>query len=610
MKQTTKKRKLNKNLLFFIIVLTSYLTSLVFFTSSILSLTGIETSIRIFALSLFYLFLAMYFVAGFIFVVARKVKLFTTISIIMMIFVPIFSLGSYYINKTVSKIDNINKTTITYSTSLITLKNKTLKNNNSTIIGMISDENDIEGYVLAEKLLVKEKLTKADIVKYDDYVEMLTALLNGDIDGSLISSNYLIMFSENEELTNLENNTEVLYTYSEERTKDDIASSNKTLTEPFSILLIGVDSVNTKMNANQAFNGDTLMVITFNPNTLNATMFSIPRDTYAPIACKNNVKNKINTSAYYGSECVIDTVEQLIDIDIDYYVKINFNGVVNLVDAIGGIDVDVPYSFCEQNSKRQFGENTLYVEKGLQHLTGEEALALSRNRHSWPAHCASKWNLGLRNDFVRGQNQQLVVTAIAKSIKNVKSVKDFYNILDVISQSIDTNMTTDKILSFYSVVKEILTKSLNNENDFINIERTYLTGYDLTINSRYTFQYYDSSLKAIVNAMKYNLELKKPDLITTFDFSAKTTYEKQIIGKTYVSNQERLKTMPNLNGKTKEYVDAWALENNMIITYNYIELGNQLYDETKENNTVVSQSIKATTLLTNITNVTISIIKK
>ena len=70
-------------------------------------------------------------------------------------------------------------------------------------------------------------------------------------------------------------------------------------------------------------------------------MFSIPRDLYVPIACNNNRYAKINSSAAYGSSCVINTVQQLTDVNIDYYVKINFTGVVKLIDAIGGITVDV-----------------------------------------------------------------------------------------------------------------------------------------------------------------------------------------------------------------------------------------------------------------------------
>lgn len=611
-KEAKPKKKLNKNLISFILVLTAYLVGLIFFTSSILTLTGIETFIRVFILIFFYLLLALYFVWGFICVVAKKKRTFTIISIIIAIFVPIFSLGAFYINKTFNKIADINKTTITYATSLVILKDNSLKNNNSTIIGLINDKDDIEGYELAKKLLKKENLNNTDITYYDDYIEMLKALLDGNIDGALVSSNYLIMFGEDEELVGLENNTKVLYTYSEERTKEDTPSSGKALTKPFSILLIGVDSVNAKMNANQAFNGDTLMVITFNPKTLNATMFSIPRDTYVPITCRNNVKNKINTSAYYGSACVIDTIEKLIDIKIDYYVKINFKGVINLVNALGGVDVNVPYSFCEQNSNREWGANTIYVEKGSQHLNGEQALALSRNRHCWPNNCASEYNQNCiyRNDFIRGQNQQLVVSAIAKSVKKINTVKDFYNILDVISESIDTNMTTNQMLSFYNVAKDIIAKSLNNDTDFINIERTYLITGNQYINSRSMELYYPKSLQEIVNLMKYNLELEDPDMIKTFDFSIKNVYEKRTVGKTYEGGVIYEKTMPNLIGQNKTAADTWALNNDITINYINIEEGNPLYDETKADGTIVNQSIKSTYLLNGITNITISIIKK
>ncbi|HOP65629.1 MAG TPA: LCP family protein [Bacilli bacterium] len=607
-----KRKKLNKNLFIFIFVLTAYLVSLIFFTKSILSLTGIETYIRIFALSCFCLFLAMYFVWGFICVVAKKKKTFTIISIIMLIFVPIFSIGAYYIDKTVNKIEGINKELVTYSTSLVTLENTSIKNNNSTIISMIDDEDDIEGYILAQKLIKENDLENTEITYYDDYIEMLTDLLDGKIDGVLISSNYLIMFESDDTLTSLESDTKIVYTYSEEREKEEVSSSNKTLNEPFTILLIGVDSTSEVLNANQSFNGDTLMVITFNPNTLNATMFSIPRDTYVPIACRNNVKNKINTSAYYGSSCIIDTIENLIDINIDYYVKINFKGVVSLVDALGGIDVDVPYSFCEQDSNRDWGASTIYVEEGIQHLDGEQALALSRNRHCWPSNCASKWNTNClyRNDFTRGQNQQLVVTGIAKSIKNIDSVNEFYEILDAISQNIDTNMTTNQILSFYEVAKEIVAKSLNDTTDFINIERTYLITKNQYINSSSMELYYPKSLEEIVNLMKYNLELEDPDMVTTFDFSANEIYEKKVVGKTYAGGVTLENTMPKLIGKTKEYVDSWAAQNNITVTYTNIEIGNDLFDETKDDGTVVSQSIKETYLLNNITSVTIGIIKK
>ena len=89
------------------------------------------------------------------------------------------------------------------------------------------------------------------------------------------------------------------------------------------------------------FNGDTLMLMSFNPKTLDAILLSIPRDTYVPIACNNKNYAKINSSAAYGTSCVISTINNLLGINIDYYVKINFKGVVDLVEAVGGVEVDV-----------------------------------------------------------------------------------------------------------------------------------------------------------------------------------------------------------------------------------------------------------------------------
>ena len=232
--------------------------------------------------------------------------------------------------------------------------------------------------------------------------------------------------------------------------QDLILSSNKDFDEPLTFLLMGVDSEDNGLNANAAFNGDTLMIITFNPTTLTTTMLSIPRDTYVPIACRSNSYSKINSAAAYGTSCVVDTVSNFLDIDIDYYVKINFKGVVDLVDALGGIEVDVEaptYNadrydgmMCEQNSDRLFGDNLVCVEPGLQTLNGEQALAYARNRH-----------LYIGSDLDRIRHQQQVVEAIAQKALQFSSIKDLQDILNAISNNIATNMTTDTILSGYNV---------------------------------------------------------------------------------------------------------------------------------------------------------------
>jgi LCP family protein required for cell wall assembly len=161
------------------------------------------------------------------------------------------------------------------------------------------------------------------------------------------------MFGQDEKYINIANDIKVLHSDSK---KVEVELVNQDVNKPFTILLMGVDTLSSSYNA------DTLLLVTFNPDTLGATMLSIPRDTYTTIACTGG-KHKINASGWYGDGCVVKTVAKYLDIDIDYYAKINFLGIVDLVDNLGGIEVDVPYALCEQNSKRQFGKNMIYVEE-------------------------------------------------------------------------------------------------------------------------------------------------------------------------------------------------------------------------------------------------------
>ncbi|MDE5888771.1 MAG: LCP family protein, partial [Bacilli bacterium] len=335
---------------------------------------------------------------------------------------------------------------------------------------MIESETDIEGNILAKKLIEKYSLSNK-IETYEDYQSMISDLYKGKIGACFVSSNYAINLGGEEYEDTLSDGTKlplserakVLYELSEKRKNEDVTTLNtnksKKLTEPFTALIMGVDSTINGLTANQAFNGDTLIMVTFNPNTLTTTMFSIPRDMYVPIACNNNRYAKINSSAAYGSSCVINTVQQLTGIDIDYYVKINFTGVVDLVDVLGGVTVDVEepdfrYNggidcgnnrICEQNSLRQFGKNMIYIDSGVQTLNGEQALAYARNRHQFTT-----------SDIARNQHQQQIIEATALKLKELKTLKDFENVLNTISNNTETNMTPEQILSFYNVGKDML----------------------------------------------------------------------------------------------------------------------------------------------------------
>ena len=593
-----KFKKLNKKYkIIFFIVSILFLLSIVFITQGLLLLKKIETVLRIIFLIVLYIsfFVSLFFSILLLF--SKRYKGYIINSIFISILSIVFIVLSFYINKTYKIVDNMNKKMITYSSSLIVLNDTEFKNDKDFIVGMISDELDIEGHVLANKLVDKKNLDKIDIKYYDNYLEMLGDLYNNTISGVLISSSYVLRYSGYENYENIGSETKIVYTYKEKMKNQDILlSSNKSLTEPFTILILGVDSESDGLEETQVFNGDTMMLITFNPNTLNTTIFSIPRDTYVPIACNGNRQNKINSSAIGGTSCVINTIQNLIDIDIDYYVKINFKGVVDLVNVLDGIDVDVPVDFCEQDSNRD-DTVPICLSKGEQALNGEEALALSRHRHSLP--------LG---DFQRVQHQQLVVEAIAKKVKTVRSVNKFYEVLNAVSRNIETNVKTEEMLNLYNVGKKMLFEN----GASINIEKTYLTGYDLTmlipgLGNVYTFQYYEESLNEIVKAMKVNLELEEPEMTKTFNFSVNYTYEVPIIGKEYYS-VKRNEALPDFSGSSINYLNTWAEARNITVNVNYIIEGMEGYNSNSDG-IIINQNVQYGTLVSSINSITVSVIR-
>ena len=615
MKVLLNKLKKSNKVFLIIYLITSiiYLITYIFLIKNLISLAGIETVIRIIIIVIFGIWLITYILWNLINLILRKHIKIAITTAITVIFAIIFSFANYYINVIYTGISNISEEEyINYTSNLVVL-NGTEINSDSTL-GMINNKDDIEGNVLAKKLIEKENLTNNKIVEYSSYYEMIFDLLDKEIDGIFLTTNYQTIFGSEEAFQELKNTT-VAYQYSEKmKNQDTTLVSNKKLTDPFTILLMGVDSEIDGLNANASFNGDTLMLITFNPKTLNATMFSIPRDTYVPIACNNNRYAKINSSAAYGTSCVIDTVEQLTDITIDYYVKINFKGVVDLVDALGGIEVDIEKpdfnynhgincggKFCEQNSDRNTSASgMIYLDPGLQTINGEEALAYSRCRH-----------LYLQSDIDRNKHQQQVVEAIAKKAANLENLTNFEKILNSITKNITTNMSSKQILSFYDVLKSMIASSLS-DGSFLTIEKTYLEYYSLPVrlsnNGSFTsaIGYYPGSLEAITKLMKENLELEKHEMTKTFSFDANEEYTTKITGQG-ITTGAKLETMPNFVGKSVNEVETWATNHNIILHKEFVDETSSYYNPNIAPGLVSNQSISNGILLSSINEITIYI---
>lgn len=561
MKESKKK---NQKTLWFIGMMLVFLVNLgasIYFIYAISLLSGIENILRLIVGIVLILLMVFFF-----FHVRKTARKKKTVRLVIDIVISLIYSGILIfvggnIIKTIGKVGNLTARKTTYSASIVTLSSNKVTSINelssSKPIGMIKDKKSVDGYQIPQEI-IKDKDLKNKIKYYENYTDLLADLYGEKIEYIFLPSSYKTMFSAIETYENIETDTKAIYTQKKE-VKQKV-SAGKSLKKPFTVLIMGIDSDTNDLSQSSSFNGDSLMLITFNPTTLNTTILSIPRDTYVPIACFNGKrKNKITHAAWQGEQCMMDTITGFTGINIDYYVKINFKGAVQLVDSLGGIDAEVPIGFCEQNSDRAFGENTICVEAGQQHLNGEQALAWSRHRKS----------AGF-DDFVRGQNQQLVVKAMLNKLKDVRDLDTIYKILDTVGNNMATNMTTNEILSLYNIGKDVLSRTQDMKvEDILSMQRLYISGADAsiydysTINGQgtrmrlYNFVPYKESLSAVINAMKVNLGITNATIEKTFAFDASIPYEEEIIGK-MTRGTTGLVQLPNFVGDSSAVATSYG----------------------------------------------------
>ena len=534
----------------------SAILSSIFAIYELLLLSSIETLIRYIVIGIFV------FIDIFILFKCKKYfknnekkktkkKTFLVLVILYMIICLIVGGAIFYVY---GKISGLNKTYVTYKSDLIVMSNNKandIKDLSDMTIGILSDKTSPEGYIIPQEIIKENKLNDENkITKYDDYTSMLVDLYSGEIDGMFVSSHYPSMFSGITGYENIETDTKVIISKSKKMKKAssssvETASSGKSITEPFTILLMGIDSTDEVLSENAIANGDTLILITFNPKTLNATMFSIPRDSYVPISCwSGKPENKITHAAAYGNDCMINTIEDYFNVNIDYYAKINFKGLVKLVDAVGGVEMNVEKELCTDDSSRG---SQICIQPGQQVLNGEQALVYARNRKQL-----------VNGDFGRAEHQQEIIKALINKIKTIDDVSTFMDILNTVSNSMDTNLTTKQILSFYNVGKDILKKSLSSdESDIVSIQRLYLQGTGQMIyDERARMVLWDyvpnkNSRKDIIQAMKENLELAEHKTIKKFSFSINEPYEVEVIGEGPYKSNHAYTLLPSFVGDSE-----------------------------------------------------------
>ncbi len=296
-----------------------------------------------------------------------------------------------------------------------------------------------------------------NISEYNSFLEQATALNNGEVNAIIINSSYIDVI--NDSLENFESNIKEVYSY-EIVTQLDTNSASSNITEdPFTVLISGIDQYGT---IDYTGRSDVNILAIINPVTRDILLVTTPRDTFLEFPdFSYGQKDKLTHSGIYGVDVTMNALANLYQTDVDYFVRLNFTSLINLVDALGGIEVESDQAFTtSQNSGKVFD-----VEIGTNTLDGEEALAFSRERKNVSG-----------GDYTRGKHQQAVITAMIDKAISPSIIVNANSILDEISGNMETNMSEEEI---QSLIQDQLTKGTS-----FNVTSVDLTG---TGGADYTF---------------------------------------------------------------------------------------------------------------------------
>lgn len=277
---------------------------------------------------------------------------------------------------------------------------------------------------------VKSEVTKKvsiTLINQENLLDLGNKLLDKNVDVILTSATQYSILGD--EIKNFKENTKILYTIKHEiqtstKVEETTSSKYSVNSGKFNVYISGIDTSGSISNVARS---DANILMTINTDTHEALLTSIPRDYYVTLH-SYGAKDKLTHSGIYGINETVKTAEDLLDTDINYYVRVNFTTVIKLVDKLGGIDVYSDYSFTTSDKLYTF-------KKGYNHMNGEEALRFSRERYAFES-----------GDNQRVKNQQHVIEAVMKKVLNSTTLLTKYtSILDSLKGSFQTNIEQDDI---------------------------------------------------------------------------------------------------------------------------------------------------------------------
>lgn len=348
------------------------------------------------------------------------------LSIILLVFMLLFGtlsfIGIYYVWTTSSFFDTIEEVKekkIYYVVVKKDSKYKELDDLDKKSMAIFENQSNNYKKVLEE---VRDSITIHD-KEYTNMNTIVKDLLNGDVDSLLINSTNKEILDEN--MDSFQSNTRVIA----ELSIDVIQKKEKEEEKKYGSMNILISGIDTNGHIDSVSRSDVNIVVTINPYTHEVLLTNIPRDMYVQLHGTTGLKDKLTHAGIYGIDMSINTIEDFLEIDIPYYIRVNFDSVIKLVDTIGGVDV---------NNDVAFQGRTRYFEKGMIHLNGKEALEYARERKKMP-----------NGDNTRGEHQERIIEAIITKISSSKELlKDYGNILDDLKDLFQTNIPTDTIKKY------------------------------------------------------------------------------------------------------------------------------------------------------------------
>lgn len=346
----------------------------------------------------------------------KKIKL--TGKILIIIFCLLLIPLNYTFSKTMNALTKTETHVETDSVSIIVKANSTyqytLDLKGKVYSTLATDDESVNKTI--EKLQ-RENNENIQPKVYSGVLTLVNALYNNDVDCIIINESYRAMIEE--DFSNFSNDTRVIYS-KQYITQIDSPENNDITRNTFNVYVSGIDtygSITTKSRS------DVNMIITVNPSTKTVLLTSIPRDYYIPFNVLGGQKDKLTHSGLYGVNETMQNVASYFGIDIDYFIRVNFDSLIDIVDSLGGIEVYNPQAFKN-------------FDVGKITLNGVEALAFSRERYSFE-----------NGDKERGRNQMRVITGIINKVLSPAIISNYSELMDKLHVSFQTNMSDEQIIS-------------------------------------------------------------------------------------------------------------------------------------------------------------------